>query len=204
MADGPAVGDQLPHSLLGNIQQFGGKVAGRVDSLVEKDLIPPDIHYQMQEIVVLPASQWHRATPSVLYLFSACLTIFSFYQNTPNNQVKGKTPFEKGAHCGGRLFHTQNKGGMIHEQKYPAASHGGWSGPDEPAPASAQFCGGHPACAGPAHPGRLPKGGQVLAGSVAVRHGGQGRTGLGDVREARHHPLSLLGGFRSPHPEPAL
>ena len=92
MADGPAVGDQLPHSLLGNIQQFGGKVAGRVDSLVEKDLIPPDIHYQMQEIVVLPASQWHRATPSVLYLFSDCLVIFSFYQNPPNNQVKGQEP----------------------------------------------------------------------------------------------------------------
>jgi hypothetical protein len=46
----------------------------------------------MQEIVVLPDPQWHRATSSVLYLFSACLTIFSFYQNPPNNQVKGQEP----------------------------------------------------------------------------------------------------------------
>ena len=38
MADGAAVGDQFPYGLIGNIQQFGGKVAGRVDGLVEKDL----------------------------------------------------------------------------------------------------------------------------------------------------------------------
>lgn len=92
MANGTAVGDQFPYGLIGNIQQFGGKVAGRVDGLVEKDLILPDIHCQMQEIVVLPDPQWHRATFFVLYLFSACLTIFSFYQNPPNNQVKGQEP----------------------------------------------------------------------------------------------------------------
>ena len=92
MADGAAVGDQFPYGLIGNIQQFGGKVAGRVDGLVEKDLILPDIHCQVKEIVVLPDPQWHRATSSVLYLFSDCLAIFSFYQNPPNNQVKGQEP----------------------------------------------------------------------------------------------------------------
>ena len=92
MADGAAVGDQFPYGLLGNIQQFGGKVAGRVDGLVKKDLILPDIHCQVQEIVVLLGTQRHRATSSVLYLFSTCLAIFSFYQNPPNNQVKGQEP----------------------------------------------------------------------------------------------------------------
>ena len=92
MADSAAVGDQFPYGLIGNIQQFGGKVASRVDGLLEKDLILPDIHCQVKEIVVLPDPQWHRATSSVLYLFSACLVIFSFYQNPPNNQVKGQEP----------------------------------------------------------------------------------------------------------------
>ena len=99
MANGTAVGDQFPYGFLRNIQQFGGKVAGRVDGLVEKDLILTDIHCQVQEIVVLLDPQWHRATSSVLYLFFACLTIFSFYQKQKNNQVKGHKSLGLKAAC---------------------------------------------------------------------------------------------------------
>ena len=60
----------------------------------------------------------------------------------------------------------------------------------------AQFCGGHADLSGSAYPGGFTQGGQVLAGPVAGGDGGQGRTGLGNEREAGHHPLSLPGGLR--------
>ena len=53
-------------------------------------------------------------------------------------------------------------------------------------------------------PGWLTKGGQVLACSMAGGDSCQGRTGLEHDHQAGHHPLSLSGGFRPPHPEPAV
>ena len=82
--------------------------------------------------------------------------------------------------------------------------HNQWGGPDEPAPASAQFCGGHSAVPGSAHPGWFPKGGEILAGPVAGGDGGQGGINLGNEREAGHYPLSLPGRFCPPHPKSAL
>lgn len=49
-----------------------------------------------------------------------------------------------------------------------------------------------------------PKVGKSWLALVAGGDGGQGRTGLGNEREAGHHPLSLPGGLRPSPPEPPL
>ncbi|CAN4010107.1 NusG domain II-containing protein, partial [Dysosmobacter welbionis] len=102
------------------------------------------------------------------------------------------------------LFSYSKQGGLQHETQHLTAPHRGWRDPDESAAAPAGLRGKRAALQRSAHPGRLPKGGEVLAGIVAGSDRSQGRTGLGDEHPAGHHPLSLPGGLCPPHPKPAV
>ena len=95
ITDFPAVSNHFPQSLIVHIQKFGGKIPGRIRAVLKKYLILPDIQRQTQEMVVL-LNPWRHGHPHLVsYLFSLCLAILTFYQNSENNQVEGQFLPEK-------------------------------------------------------------------------------------------------------------